>query len=226
MHKLPVATSFLLMLLYSYQFGFAQVKQNKVRFELGKSFISFSDGSGLSASNMNNLVPKYEMVYMKCGYLLHRKYEVGVSTYWHSRYYTRDYDNLIKGDVLSRYYRNYNIHMRYNFLKQNNSRVNFQAYSSVQLNRRTSGRENIFLARRSPIEIITDGTRYRSWGVGVSGGVEAVFVNKIYVGAEFGFAHYFQQNNLNVEPKGTVLYNSYQVNKDVLFLHPKIGIFF
>ncbi|MBP6304009.1 MAG: hypothetical protein KBB37_12910 [Bacteroidia bacterium] len=111
-------------------------------------------------------------------------------------------------------------------MKQKKSNFNFQAYTCLQLNRRTSGRENLFLARRNGTEIQTDGTRYKSWGVGLSTGIDFVIMNKVFFGAEFGASHYFQKNNLKVEPPGTVFYNSYKVNKDLLFVHPKIGILF
>jgi hypothetical protein len=72
--------------------------------------------------------------------------------------------------------------------------------------------------------IYTCRCRYNSIGLGTGANVDIVLGNRLYIGGFLGYTHYFEKSRL---PKDDPDYfDTYRPNRDVLRLHPKIGVLF
>jgi hypothetical protein len=199
----------------------------KNRVEIGTSFVNFFEQEGFKYLRQKNQVSLVDAMYMKYGYKVSKKIEIGISRYWFGQTFQNPDDSLAKGAVLKRYYKNSLLYVRYDLAKNNPIKsIDLIPSICIGLNYRYNGTEEIFLKRNSPTEIVRDGTILKSFGAGIEFNLDVIVKKHFFIGSEVSYVHYFQKNGLSVESPNSAFYKRYKPNRNLVVFHPKIGILF
>jgi len=199
----------------------------KNRVEIGTSFVNFMEHEGFKYLKQENQVSLFDAMYIKYGYKVTEKIEIGIARYWFGKTFENPVDSLAKGAVLKRYYKNSLLYIRYDLTRKKTLKsISLIPSICIGLNYRYNGTEEIFLKRNSPTEIVRDGTRLKSIGTGIEFNLDIVIKKHFFIGSEVSYVYYFQKNGLSVEPPGSAFYKQYKPNRNLMVFHPKIGVIF
>lgn len=171
------------------------------------------------------LIPSYIKYARKIG----QKTMIGISSYSYGETYDTwsklKTGEAIKGELLAVAFSDITLSFDYS-LKEFKISENIELKTTVLsgLSYRW-GEEWVYLSQNMFGDAIyTCGCRYNSIGLGAGTNVDVVLGNRVYIGGFLGYTHYFEKSRL---PKDDPDYiDSYRPNRDVLRLHPKIGVLF
>lgn len=172
------------------------------------------------------LIPSYIKYARKIG----QKTMVGISSYSYGISYgdvRKKINNGIAktGEVMIMDYDDFSLIFDYSLADiRLNKLLSITASASSMISYRT-GIEQVYLSQNMFGDAIyTCGCRYNSIGLGAGANVDVVLGNRVYIGGFLGYTHYFEKSRL---PKDDPDYiDTYRPNRDVLRLHPKIGVLF
>ncbi|MBX7206483.1 MAG: hypothetical protein IT247_04630 [Bacteroidia bacterium] len=167
--------------------------------------------------------------YIKYSRNLNEKTRIGLSTYSYGNLY--DLGQKIKsgiakkGDVWRREFDDITLSGDYSFLqKQLNRFVLLKYIISANISYR-KGMELVYLDVNDYRDVIhTCMCRYSAIGLGGQVSLDFYFGSHFLVGGTLGYSHYFEKSRLS--RNSSYYLSTYRPNRDILVLHPKIGIVF
>jgi hypothetical protein len=171
------------------------------------------------------LIPSY----IKYAHKIGQKTMIGISSYSFGESYDTwaklNTGEAKKGELLAITFADITLSFDYHLKQINiNKYIMLNSYVSSGLSYRW-GEEWVYLSQNAFNDVLyTCGCRYNSIGLGTGTNLDIVLGNRIYVGALMGYTHYFEKSRL---PKDDPYYfSTYKPSRDVLRLHPKIGVLF
>jgi hypothetical protein len=168
--------------------------------------------------------------YFKYAHSINQKTMLGISTYTYGVLYKEvgrkiGLQEAKKGEIWRRVVNDISLGLDY-YLKE----VQLNRFTSIRMTISPSvsyrwGVEQVYLNQNMFGDVIyTCRCRYNSIGLGTGANVDIVLGNRLYIGGFLGYTHYFEKSRL---PKDDPYYfSTYKPNRDVLRLHPKIGVLF
>jgi hypothetical protein len=168
--------------------------------------------------------------YFKYAHSINQKTMLGISTYTYGVLYKEvgrkiGLQEAKKGEIWRRVVNDISLGLDY-YLKE----VQLNRFTSIRMTISPSvsyrwGVEQVYLNQNMFGDVIyTCRCRYNSIGLGTGANVDIVLGNRLYIGGFLGYTHYFEKSRL---PKDDPDYfDTYRPNRDVLRLHPKIGVLF
>lgn len=225
-----------LVCLISFEKIYAQIdstnkkKNRKNSIEIGYTTAYFFDEFGFKESTPNtiNLVGSLPIYYCSYKRYLIRDYFARISHFGFSRFYNYEKDvnrSLQVGELYSRMVKNYELGVGKTF------KVNYKKINVINLDIGIAGNyrkgyEEIFLAYPRAFEILTDGVKYNSIGIGVFSGINFIFYERFSVGTDLNYCYFFENGKLTISDKNSELYKTYQPNRHMMNNNIKAGILF